>query len=308
MRGNRSWLVAALVALVVSGCESAKPTGNATPSAASEPARAGFLFLNGAYLEPPYRVEARGTQLLVNGQVARELNRPAPTSPPAPPTAPATIASIDDLVTAGAARLAALGWPASLPTDAQVQALAAELQALRAGSSVTVEPGVIVLRDADGTERRLLYWARAPDPTADRGEALIASTATHWSQVLGSGGVLIAAGLASLVVTQGEAAAFTSDLVGALDGTRGANGLIDLLGSPGLTASLAGKAVPQSLRQRTAATSRGGAPIAPRARRAQSPGEAVTVSYHPPAGRRTPRRAGPSATTSRGRPRRTTPT
>ncbi len=207
----------------------------------------GFLFLNGAYLAPPYRIEASGTKLLINGQTARDITR---TAPPAPAAPPATAANLDDLLAIGAARLRDLGLPNRLPTDDQLAALAVELERALPGSAVRVDSGFILLTAVDGSEERLHYWVRPPDPKGDNGEGLMASTAAAWSSLLNGGGTLILAGMASLAVSPSEAPEFIADLASALDGTAGPDGLDLLLGSPALTASLRGQSVPDSLRSR----------------------------------------------------------
>lgn len=197
--------LAALVALSVACGRSDGDTGDTDDTDdAAVSAEGGVLFIDGEYIEPPYRIEVEEGRISLNGSVVFEFGRATPPDEVEPPDDPK---DAGELTKVAGAMLSAIGWPERLPSDDEVAAIGRELEMRPGADSAVVEAGTLRIRDRDGGEERLLYWVR-PRDDEPRHEQMAASMAEAWSRTPDGGGVLIIAGGATLSVPVERAGEF----------------------------------------------------------------------------------------------------
>jgi hypothetical protein len=213
-----------------------------TPGAENN-ADAGFLFLDGAYVEPPYRVAVVDGDIQINGRIVRLFPRaPPPSEPPAVPE------SATDLIEVAAAQFRVLG---DVPSPENVQSVLDLLRTFPATADVTEEGNSIVVTDRRGNQA-LLGLATGAGLSDEEVLQAQVRRAADWRALLASGGVLSLLPGIAFELPAHRAASFLSRLIAALDGPpeRRARAVDDLVGDASTAAALLANGIPPSLRAR----------------------------------------------------------
>jgi hypothetical protein len=174
------------------------------------PVHTGFVFVDGDYLTPPYRVEVLKGNVLVNGHVLRELphvaQEPAPVPQAEPPQDPQSAQDLLDVADA---------WLED--NDYDLDALTAYLESFLATAFVSESHGTVAITDRDGGEAFFLV-SQTPPPILEDLEAEQASLAAAWRALLVDGGVLMTVPGGVLQVPRQDAQSFLRQLYIAFQG------------------------------------------------------------------------------------------
>jgi hypothetical protein len=210
----------------------------------------GFVFVGGAYIEPPYVIEVAAGRILLNGQVLRELRESDAPPPEDPPDEPQTA---PELVALAAHRLGELGVDSFEEVTPEVRAeLIDLLESFPATAAVRDDGASIVVTDQAGLEAELLLLVAPAATPADLASRQL-DLAREWLELLRSNGVLLVSPAASVEIPFQRTEAFLIALLDTFDlpEAERPGRLEDLLGAPPIVADLlAAGAPPDNLRAR----------------------------------------------------------
>jgi hypothetical protein len=232
--------------------QGASPTPQQEQGPGTQP-KEGFVFLNGRYVSPPYRIQVVDGAVQLNGEIVRprpELPKAGDSTPVRVPAQPRTAV---DLINTAALRLQEKELASYKQVTPQVRAeLVALLKSFPTTQAVADQETSIVVTDLEG-ERAVLQLLVEPPPSLDelmRGQRDLAA---EWQAMLQSGDVLLLSPGAVFTVPAHQSGAFLRDLLDAFEqpAERRLELLTQLTGVPSMAKELASVgAPPANLRDR----------------------------------------------------------
>lgn len=244
MNISKAMFVIVILAALTTACRG-------TPTKTPPPA--GYVFVNGKYIEPPYKVEVIQGDIRLNGLVVRP--NPQPTqrgtvTPLQPPTTPQTAI---DLVAVAVARLQQWGIRDSSGLSPEKRSeLINLIKSYATVAAVRDEGYSIVVTDRNGQEALLLLELTQP-PTPEEILSAQKAEAEEWMGTLESGGVLLISPGATVEIPSPQVTPFFAKLFAAFQQPEPQRlmQLEDLVGALSIAKALqAAGEPPSSLRKR----------------------------------------------------------